>query len=577
MPHTLCLAHKLLILLFLVFCLPGCGGESSNSGGNDTGSNGTGGTNPDTTFFISPGGDDANPGTLSQPFKTLEHAVQHVRSIRDQHPGEDITYYLREGTHNLTSTLVLNIEDGARGDERVTFAGYQDEQATITSTRLLEGWQLATTDELPDSLQGLSGSVWVYQNPDIVSGKLRFNTMFRNGQRLPRAASRFLYATPFEDAQSTYRPITQEQIDSGKIYSSSVAEMVSEGILGDPKFKPNELCAYLFYHDDNLKQWDNLEDIEVFLYTRGMWLQSIRGLKSVDEVNKRAFFNFPSKFSTDFSPLLHDYEYIAENALEFMDQEGEWVVNTQTGKVYLMSANQPVDIIVPTSTEIIRVEGEVEGLKQDPNGFTEVPVRNITFSSLRFAYTNRYRWTEQDAGIHSEYDLYDVPAALLRLRGADGVIIEESEFYHAGSSAIRLDLYAQNNTIVNNSIHDLGRGGILLIGYPLGSKDVNRNNLVANNHIYNIGQLEKNGMGIALVQSGYNDVRHNLIHNTPFMGIAVLGHFRVQLRDHIEGNKPPVPEWDSNSSVTAFRSEAQKFSELWSTYLHSEYISKCYF
>jgi len=56
------------------------------------------------TFYVSPDGDDSNPGTETAPFKTIEAARDAVRAINSTMSG-DIIVYLRGGTHRVANTI----------------------------------------------------------------------------------------------------------------------------------------------------------------------------------------------------------------------------------------------------------------------------------------------------------------------------------------------------------------------------------------------------------------------------------------------------------------------------------------
>lgn len=75
-------------------------------------------------WYVSPTGSDANPGTITQPFKTIMKAVSVVR------PGD--TIYLRGGTHGYTSTITLNPSGTASA--LITLAGYPGENAVVDFT-----------------------------------------------------------------------------------------------------------------------------------------------------------------------------------------------------------------------------------------------------------------------------------------------------------------------------------------------------------------------------------------------------------------------------------------------------------
>ena len=87
-------------------------------------------------YYVSPSGDDANPGTLAKPFATLQRAQQ---SARVKH-GE---VFLRGGTYYLPETLVFTAEDSGTKNAPVVFQNYPDEKPVISGGIRLEhlDWQ----------------------------------------------------------------------------------------------------------------------------------------------------------------------------------------------------------------------------------------------------------------------------------------------------------------------------------------------------------------------------------------------------------------------------------------------------
>ncbi len=95
-------------------------------------------------FFVSPDGDDVNPGTKESPKKTIRLVVNQL--------GAGDTLYLRGGTYHEE---VLIIDLNGTADLPIVIMAYQDETATMDGTVDLEkiklsgtGWELAT-DRFP--------------------------------------------------------------------------------------------------------------------------------------------------------------------------------------------------------------------------------------------------------------------------------------------------------------------------------------------------------------------------------------------------------------------------------------------
>jgi hypothetical protein len=103
-------------------------------------------------YFVSPAGDDANPGTLKKPFATLERAEQAVR----QKHGD---VFLRGGTYYLSAPLVFTAQDSGTKDAPVVFQNYQGEKPVISGGVRLDNldWQPCTNGifkaQVPADLQ----------------------------------------------------------------------------------------------------------------------------------------------------------------------------------------------------------------------------------------------------------------------------------------------------------------------------------------------------------------------------------------------------------------------------------------
>ena len=168
--------------------------------------------------------------------------------------------------------------------------------------------------------------------------------------------------------------------------------------------------------------------------------------------------------------------------------------------------------------ELIRIQGKI-----DKKGPKDIPVRNLCFRGLTFMHGDSYRITKDDAGLQHDWNMHDKANALVRMRGTENCTIEDCRFAHSGSGAIRVDLHGQQNRISGNLIEHIGGSGILLCGYGPGTKDVNRKNLVYNNHIHHVGRIYWHSPGIMIWQSGENRVANNLVHHTPYTGIIISG------------------------------------------------------
>jgi hypothetical protein len=103
-------------------------------------------------YFVSPAGDDANPGTLRKPFATLQRAQSAARQKRGD-------VFLRGGTYYLPAPLVFTAEDSGTKKAPVVFQSYKNEKPVISGGVRLDhlNWQPFTNEifqaQVPADLQ----------------------------------------------------------------------------------------------------------------------------------------------------------------------------------------------------------------------------------------------------------------------------------------------------------------------------------------------------------------------------------------------------------------------------------------
>ncbi len=433
--------------------------------------------NAPADFYVSCAGSDDWTGQLEVPnedgtdgpFASLSRARDAVRSFKQSPVGKDIVVQIRGGAYFLDETVVFGVEDSGEGDATITYAAYPGEKPVFSSGKKIEGWT-PVVGSLPGLPKAAEGHVLV---ADVSE---RFYTLFDSEGLLPRARSEGFI--PLDGGSKT-----RLRFPAGK-----------------------------------LKNWSNLEDVEIVIRPHHAWVMNILPLKSVDEAKQLAETTINASYLMNPLHFLGDLDSCwVENVFEALDEPGEWVLNTQEQKLYLWPRNDS-SVLFPQLKELIRVEGEI-----DKEGPIDVPVRNLHFSGLTFIHGERYSIKEGDIGLQHDWEMHDKANAMLRFRGAENCVVENSYFGHSGGGAIRFDLYAQNNRISGNLVKEIGSTGILLCGYGPGTKDVNHSNLVFNNEIHHTGRIYAHSPGIMVWQSGENRVANNLIHHTPYAGIIISG------------------------------------------------------
>lgn len=457
------------------------------------------------TYYVAPDGSDRNPGTLQKPFKSVLKARDTIRGLSIEERQQDITVYLRGGMHHISETIALGLEDGAPKGRTITYSNYRNEEPVLSSGISVTDWKKLKQypKGTPDSAKG---NLW---SADIPEGAGKFFVMFDGYNILRRARGK-----GFQSPQQKFRWFATRNV-------------------AKPEDRP--LLRRLEFPDGKIKNWSNLEDVEVF-FCGVPWTQNISPIESVDMENKIAWLKYEGNTPPFTTPKPYNPARV-ENIIDVLDSPGEWCVNTQTKKIYYWPVNGTPgdDIIVPTLMEYIRVEGKI-----DYDGPKDTPAKNIVLHGLTFAHGNRYEWWDDHKGwgIQHDWDKFDHANAFLRFRGAEDCVVDECRFTASGCSAIRLDLHAQNITIQNSLIDKVGHMGILLCGYGPGTKDVNKNNRIVNNIIDHCGEIIWHGHAIFVWQSGSNYIANNRIQYTPRKAIGLCG---VRAPIFMEG---PEVDWD---------------------------------
>jgi hypothetical protein len=107
------------------------------------------GTVTAATYYVSPSGDDSNPGTIDQPWQTIQHAADTVTAGN--------TVYIRRGTYN---EHVRTMHDGNPTDGYIIFAAYPGETPIIDGTGVTEANNGVIVDQSYIKLIGLEICNW---------------------------------------------------------------------------------------------------------------------------------------------------------------------------------------------------------------------------------------------------------------------------------------------------------------------------------------------------------------------------------------------------------------------------------
>jgi len=455
-------------------------------------------------IHVSLSGDDKNPGSKVKPVRTLKAARDKVRVLRAEGEKGDVRVMIHAGVYHLDETLILSNEDSAPQGAKTIYRAATDEKVVLSGGKMVDGWRRLET--APDYLPAVAhGKVWVAELP-WVTPETRFHALMLDGGFMPRAR--------------------------GEVPSIRNREKVPKN--GHINYLNLMKYRFEFAYDEGLRDWPNLEDIELFKQPTRLWLVNYIPLGEVDTEKKEARLSVPATYTIGKGGFI-------ENAIDFLDEPGEWVLNTREKKLYYWpKADHPEPGILATVLdEVIRVEGVSDA---SLGGEKEKPVRGIVFKGLTFSHADRQRIEPDDIGIQHDWDMWDKDNGLIRFRSAKDCIVRECAFIDSGSDGVRMDLFCQGITVTHSRFDNLGGVGVLLSGYGPGLKDVNHSNVISENIITRTGQLFWHSPAIFISQSGKNLIRKNHIHELGYTGIVVSG-VRRRLYARLFGEDQYLKKW----------------------------------
>ncbi|MER6069632.1 RICIN domain-containing protein [Streptomyces sp. NPDC001817] len=501
------------------------------------------------TYYVAPGGDDAGPGTITAPFKTLQHARDVVRTVNGNMTG-DITVYLRGGTYPVSSTIDFTPADSGTNGHRVVYAAYQNEKPVLNGGVQVTGWTQH------------SGNIWkATLNRD---DKLR--ALYVNGKRAQMASktinSAGCYGTYTVTAgQAPWAWESGSQCDGAKYSLSDLPAVAS-----------------------------NQDDVEIKSATT--WTTAIVGVRKIttssDGAGRVALFQEPGAAIAQGPPngnfQAGSGSHTLMNAYEFLDQPGEFYFDkTKHTLYYYKSGSEDMttaQVFAPNNVStLIRIAGTS----------TTDHARNITFSGLTVEHSDwnlvnvagsSFRQGQQgNAGstvyarknFHAyTYRNVDLPPGIIQIENAAGIVLSRNTVQHTGADGITLANDVTDSQLTGNVTNDIA-GSALTVGhpqhvyigdytstnhekYPVNVEGVCKNISITDNYLYDSAVLFQGSSPVSAYFVDSLSVQHNRIEKSPWAGIT-LGWGWWNFDGSANSVNPGVP-------TTTARNNTVKYNEI---------------
>ena len=457
--------------------------------------------NTNITFYVSPLGSDANPGTQTEPFATVNKAYTVISNmVKDGNAVSDINVILDDGEYSIDRTLSFTDENTSRR-HNINISAKNSSKAVITGGGKISGFTR------------YNGNIYV---KNIGEGKDVFMLYNHNEMmwvaRYPNRGA-LKYDLPNDYAQTI----------------ASAADKRTAAYI-----EPSVLSGV----QDN-------SQLEIGIWPNGgdggnwMWYFNTVDVASADS---------GTGYVTFTKPTTHDIgsgaRYYIQNDLSFLDSENEFYYDKKSGNLYVYAENpSALDITLPLADNIFEFENaknvKLEGLK-------------IQNSKRTKDYTYTYSTNDSGNGVKiSNSDNITVKNCIISNVGGHGIYmvnggennaVEANEVCNTFGSGISINgeknpgmMNFKNNVVSDNYIHSTG----LVVGNSTGialyhggaDNNIIRNNLIADCPRSGIRVTYVNGENYII----YNDVS-DVNKGSQDTGVVYVEGLGRNAKTHIENN-----------------------------------------
>lgn len=462
-------------------------------------------------IYISPSGKDTNDGSVAAPKATLSSALRQAREMRRLKIvgiENGIQIILKGGTYEQYEPVFVRPEDSGTSQSPTTICAAAGEKVVLSGGMKITNWKK-------------SGKLYLADVPDFNGRPLDFRQLWVNGKKAVRARD-------VADFEKMNRIIRNDKVNQ----VLWVPAKAVKNILKAP-------YAEMVLHQ--------------------MWAVSFLRIKSIQIHGDSAavtFHNPESKLQFERpwpQPMIGNgvnSPFYLTNAIELLDQPGEWFHDIKTHKLYyypLVGENpNKVEIVAPAIETLVQVEGTIDR-----------PIKNIIFQNISFNYSTWMRPAENghvplQAGMYltegyklrpsiDRVDNHKLdnqgwlgrPAAAVKVSGASVISFKDCSFENLGSTGLDLEFAAKSIIVEGCIFRDIAGNGLTTGSFspasyethlsynPSDSRVLCSDQTIVNNLFTNIANED---WGCVAIGAGYvHDVRiiNNEINDVSYTGISL--------------------------------------------------------
>ncbi|WP_423128280.1 hypothetical protein [Gaoshiqia sp. Z1-71] len=397
-------------------------------------------------IWVSPSGNDANPGSQSKPMKTVQAALLKARELRNGNAASvknGIQIILSEGEYFLKEPLVLGPEDSGTSESPTIIKASNKARVVISGGVPVTDWQ---------QVEGR-----IYKASLNRDSKLR--TLFVDGKRMRMAG-------------------TDEPVNG----MGDWGKFVIEG--NEPwAFGSGTAIDGIKFASKEIQLYKNPEDVELVQFN--VWTEKILCAREIEQFGDTTVVKLQQPYGAIATSMAwagkinYNKSFLIRNALELLDSPGEFYFDRKNHTLYYYSNGEDMTaatVIAPTSGGLVHIKGKSNAER----------VKNIRFEGITFSHDH---WQLMEvagsygfAGIQSlglavkyipggnwhpsEYNSTDVPRGAIQVENAENIEFVRNCF-EGISSAVAINLVndVKNSRVEGNYFNDL-LGNAVSVGFP---------------------------------------------------------------------------------------------------------------
>lgn len=421
-------------------------------------------------LYVSPNGSDKGDGTIQKPFRTMERAKAEVRKY-NSNMTDDIYVYFLDGVYH-DSNVQFSAEDSGTNGFQVVYTAYEG------ATPIFDGGEQAGNWTL------FQDGIYKTQLAEVED----MREFYVDGVRMPRAAT---------------KPIQGFGFDSDNSHIKVLSEDLPETITNPQNVQTKNNYNWRIYYLP-VEKIDKIGDYAQIVFQKPYITTYMYD------------FNFEVKF---------DGWLCLENALEFLDEEGEWFFDKTTKILYYKPvAGQDINTIsafAPKTEKFFSVKG------------TDVtkPVENLKFENLTFRYSG---WTDPNekgfCSVQATSRVGENGAYSSMMHGcvsvdyAKNITFDRNVFEHTAANAITMLEGIDTIQVTGNIFSDIGGGAVSVGTTEHGKKDIPEipvNVKINNNIMRDIGMEYWGAPAVTFLYTKDSEICHNDIDGAAYSGVSI--------------------------------------------------------